>query len=133
MNQDPIPSLAVRVLDLFHGVLSDVRFPDADRELLDADAATVREAARAVSEAEDSLRARKEALEAAQRVLRERAQRALSYARIFAESRPDLAGALGGNGAAPAADGVSEVPVRRRRAKKAAPEGSELLRDLAAE
>ena len=38
MTHDPISEASHRVLSLFHGPLADVRFPDADRNLLDADA-----------------------------------------------------------------------------------------------
>ncbi len=132
MTNDPVPAVAARVLELFHGPLSDVRFPDVDRASLDADAAAVREASEAVRDAEAALSAAKDALEAAQRVLRERAQRGLSYARIFAETRPDLANAIGGSGAV--ASAASEAaPTRRRRARRPASEVTELLPDLAAE
>lgn len=126
---DPIPSASAQVLDLFHGPLSDVRFPDADRALLDADAAAVRAAAQAVADAEQALSQAKDTLELAQRALRERSLRALSYARIFAEGRPELAVALGG-GVAPER---TEAAPKRRRARKSEPEATELLPELAAE
>jgi ElaB/YqjD/DUF883 family membrane-anchored ribosome-binding protein len=137
MSADPISTTATRVLDLFHGPLAEVRFPDVDRELLDADAAAVRDAARAVRDAEQALSAAKDALEAAQRALRERAQRALAYARIFAEARPELAAAIGAGpapgGASLSRIGAEETPGRRRRARKDRGEATELLPDLAAE
>ena len=90
MAHDPISEAAQRVLALLHGPLADVRFPDADRNLLDADAAAVRAADQAVHDAEAALSSAKDALDDAQRQLRERTQRALAYARIFAETHPGV-------------------------------------------
>lgn len=132
MTNDPVPAVAARVLELFHGPLSEVRFPDVDRASLDADAAAVRDASQAVRDAEAALAAAKDALEVTQRALRDRAQRGLAYARIFAETRPDLATALGLGGAV-TSTASEAAPVRRRRARKPAGEVTELLPDLAAE
>jgi predicted nucleic acid-binding Zn-ribbon protein len=78
------------VLELYASELADVRFPDLDLESLHALAAEVDEAQHAVDDLEAQL------LEARQRVsernaaLRTRAERALSYARIYAEGNAEL-------------------------------------------
>jgi hypothetical protein len=128
MAHDPIPEGSQRVLTLFHGPLADVRFPDADRNLLDADAEAVRSAAQAVLDADAALSAAKDTLDGAQRQLRERTQRALAYARIFAEAHPGVLDVLGESPASEVAP-----PKRRGRPKKVVSDTAELLPELAAE
>ena len=86
----PIAAPVHALLDLFARELSAVRFPDVDRDVLAEGAARVEEAALAVVAAELALAAARTALTEAQDNLHGRAQRALSYARVFADGNPDL-------------------------------------------
>ncbi len=107
-NGDPAMS---ELLELFEGPLRDVVFPDVSRDTLRALAAETEEVmaeravhAAALAEAEDvlalaeaavararaALRDAEAVVDDRQRALLSRGQRALSYAKVFAETDPDL-------------------------------------------
>jgi hypothetical protein len=89
-DPDPVPSLAREAIDLYRGPLADVRFPDVDRDALDAAELELLEAHRAVLAAELALeRARAELAERASTLVA-KSQRALAYARVYAEGAPEL-------------------------------------------
>ena len=79
------PEAVQAVLELFKGPLADVRFADVDAQGLESVAADVERAAVAVQEQEARLAALRLALVERQDALLSLAQRALSYARVYAE------------------------------------------------
>jgi multidrug efflux pump subunit AcrA (membrane-fusion protein) len=81
-----IPSPIQTLLHLFTTSLADVRFADVDGQTLGRCAAEVESAAEAVASAQALLDAAREALQLKQDVLLQRAQSALAYARVYAES-----------------------------------------------
>lgn len=89
-DRDPVPSLARDVIDLYRGPLADVRFPDLDRDELDASEAELLEAQRELEAAERALETAREQVAAQVACLVVRAQRGLAYARVFAEGNPEL-------------------------------------------
>lgn len=106
------------LLQLFDADLTDVRFPDVDRDVLTRSLAALAEASAAVDAAEAQLlvaRARStERREELQRLCR----RAVAYARVYAEATPALAPKLDALVGAPRAAG----PKKRGRPRKPAPE-----------
>jgi ElaB/YqjD/DUF883 family membrane-anchored ribosome-binding protein len=80
-----IPAPIQTVLDLFTTSLADVRFADVDGETLLRFAAEVETAAEAVAAAQATLDAAREALQEKQDTLLQQTQRALAYARVYAE------------------------------------------------
>ena len=82
------------LLDLFATSLADVRFADVDGPSLARCAAKVEAAAQAEAVARSALDAAHLALQEKQEALLQRAQRALAYARVDAESDPTLAESL---------------------------------------
>jgi len=82
------------LLDLFATSLADVRFADVDGPSLARCAAEVEAAAQAEAVARAALDAAQLALQEKQEALLQRAQRALAYARVYAESDPTLAASL---------------------------------------
>ncbi len=89
MNPISVPVQAV--LDLFADPLRDVRFGDVDSKTLTELAATTRSASEVVAAAEAELMRARVALQERQDALLGSAQRALAYARVYAESDPVLA------------------------------------------
>jgi multidrug efflux pump subunit AcrA (membrane-fusion protein) len=89
-----IPAPVRTLLDLFTTSLADVRFADVDGETLTRSAADVEAAAEAVAAAQLALDSALEALQERQDALLQRAQRALAYARVYAESDDALSGRL---------------------------------------
>jgi multidrug efflux pump subunit AcrA (membrane-fusion protein) len=82
---DPIDSSVAAVVALFSGPLEGVSFPEVDRAKLNELVTDVRRAADEVEQARAMLDAASQALDENRRALHARAQRALSYARIYAE------------------------------------------------
>jgi hypothetical protein len=74
------------ILDLFTTDLADVRFADVDAQTLARIAADVEAAAVHVAEAQAALDGARAALQERQDTLLQHAQRALAYARVYAES-----------------------------------------------
>src|SRR3954471_2108110 len=87
----PIPSSIQTLLELFATELSGVKFPDVDKKELDAAAEAVRVRAAELERAEAAVEAARALLTESQDGLMQKSQRALSYARIFAEENPELA------------------------------------------
>lgn len=81
-----ISSPVQTVLDLFATSLSDVRFGDVDAEKLAALAVDVQSAAEAVTAAQTLVDDARTKLQEQQDALLLHAQRALAYARVYAES-----------------------------------------------
>lgn len=86
----------VSVLDLFSGPLAGARFGDVDAEALANLAANVERAGAEVMNAEAKLAELRLQLTTEQEALHALAQRALAYARVYAESNQELATAVNG-------------------------------------
>lgn len=89
-KNSPIPPAAQRVLDFFDNELVEARFPDVDQGLLQEAADRVTALAEEVGKAEAALLAAQRALQEGQEALVGKCQRALAYARIYAEEDGDL-------------------------------------------
>ena len=85
-----VPSSLQAVLELFESELSHLKFPDLDRDVLAAAAERVEEQAASLRQAEAALLAMREALQDSLDALQHKCQRALAYARIYAEDSPEL-------------------------------------------
>jgi multidrug efflux pump subunit AcrA (membrane-fusion protein) len=83
------------LLDLFSTSLADVCFADIDGPTLARHAADVETAAEAVAVAQTALDAARGALQENQEALLQQAQRALAYARVYAESDEAMSVRLG--------------------------------------
>lgn len=90
----PLHPAVQALLDLFATSLADVRFADVDGPSLARCAAEVEAAAQAEAVARLALDGAQLALQEKQEVLLQRAQRALAYARVYAESDATLAASL---------------------------------------
>jgi hypothetical protein len=83
---DAIPLPVQAILDLFASDLAEVRFADVDANALEQIAVEVKAAANLVESAERALDAARAALQEKQDSLLQHAQRALAYARVYAEN-----------------------------------------------
>lgn len=129
---DPIPPSVKALVELFKNELSAVTFPGVDGALLEQLIADVQKYTDAVNKAEAALEAARVSLRESEEVLTIKSQKALAYARVYAEDRPEIAskvdvvariaGTSSGSSAPPARDkdGNSDAPKRRGRQKKAA-------------
>jgi hypothetical protein len=134
-ENEPISPALRALLEVFSGELSGVKFPEVDEEVLEEAAARVREKAEAVARAQAALEAARQALAESQEVLLQKGQRALAYARVFAEDDAELsqkledihlprpvrkgARAEGGVAAETLVQGEEAAPRRRGRPPKA--------------
>lgn len=116
----PIPPAVQALLELFATELADVKFPLVDAELLSRSTDEVRAAADQVSRAEAALGAARALLAERQEALLVRAQRALAYARVFAEEDAGLSPRL------------EAITLPRPRRPKVEPERAPPASDLAA-
>ncbi|MGC4087097.1 MAG: hypothetical protein QM756_04175 [Polyangiaceae bacterium] len=82
------------ILDVFETKLADVRFADIDKARLNGLAADVESAAAELAEYEAGAARLRTALAERQELLLQQAQRALAFARIYAENDPELTAAL---------------------------------------
>lgn len=89
-----LPGVVATLLGLFESPLRDVRFPDADREALTAAVDAFRAAQLSVTEAEEKLHAARVRLDEADTALARVSQRALAYARVYAQDNPELLASL---------------------------------------
>ena len=114
-----IPTDIQRVLDLFQGKLAPLSFGGLEANVLGRAADAVHAAASALEDAEKKAEQARLALAEKQEELATKAQRALAYARIYAEEDADLATDLEGISLSrttrrPPADEAIAVPLRRR-------------------
>jgi hypothetical protein len=91
-----IPEPIEKLIEVFTQSLAGVQFPGADAALLERAATAARAAADRLAEAEAAVDAARKALDEAEGELVHKAQRALAYARIYAEEQPALAALLDG-------------------------------------
>jgi ElaB/YqjD/DUF883 family membrane-anchored ribosome-binding protein len=135
---DPLPPSVKALVELFKNELSAVTFPGVDGALLEKLSADVQGYTEAVIKAEAALDAARTALRESEEALAVKSQKALAYARVYAEDRPDIASKvdlvarIAGAAPAPATpardrDAGSDAPKRRGRpkAKAAAAEASD--------
>jgi hypothetical protein len=95
-GSDPISPALQDLLKLFGQELSAVKFPDLDRAVLEEAAERVKEKAEEVARAQAALEAARQSLYESQEALLQKGQRALAYARIFAEDDTELSAKLDG-------------------------------------
>ena len=89
-----IPTPIQTLLAVFSTSLADVRFADVDGEVLARLAGDVDTAAEAVAAAQAALDTAREGLQERQETLLQHAQRALAYARVYAETDEPLSAQL---------------------------------------
>jgi hypothetical protein len=89
---NPIPTAIQEVLDLFENQLAPVTFGGLETRVLTGAAENVRAAADALAMAEAAVEAARAALAERQEELARKAQRALAYARLYAEEDVALLG-----------------------------------------
>jgi hypothetical protein len=135
-GSDPISPALQDLLKLFSQELATVKFPELDRGVLEEATERVKEKAEAVARAQAALEAARQALYESQEALLQKGQRALAYARIFAEDDAELSAKLDGISLprpmrkalraegvtaleAPAVQGEESAPRRRGRPPKA--------------
>ena len=129
-DRDSITAPIQEVLALFQGPLKEVSFPGVSLEAFELTFRKVEEQAREVEKAQAALEAARSALQGVHQEVIQQAQRALAYAKVYAEGNEELLAKLDGiqlakkAGAtprprtrAPLADG--EAPRRRGRKPKA--------------
>jgi ElaB/YqjD/DUF883 family membrane-anchored ribosome-binding protein len=90
MSADAVSAPLRAVLELFAAELSQVKFPELDGAVLRESAEVVSARADAVTKAEAALERARAELAESQELLLQRGQKALAYARIFAEDNPEL-------------------------------------------
>lgn len=91
---DSIPPVVKQILDLFAHDLAQATFGGLDRRVLEEARERVAAHAEAVERAEAALEAARATLAESQEVLQSRAQRALAYARVYAEDDAELSARL---------------------------------------
>lgn len=89
-DSNPIPTAVKELLALFDGPLAGVHFPDVDGAALREQVASVDAAVKDVEAAAAAWAEAKRTVDARLEVLLQKAQRALSYARVYAEDKPEL-------------------------------------------
>jgi hypothetical protein len=129
--RDPVPPLARAVLDVFRDALADVRFPDVDRATLEESEAELLAAQIALEAAEFELERARASVAERSASLTSRAQRALAYAKVFAEDDPvlrdrlDSLSAPRARASEPREEGAA--PVKRRGRPRKNGEGASLF------
>jgi hypothetical protein len=93
-GNDPISPSMQDLLKLFGQELAAVKFPDVDRAVLEEAATRVKQKADEVAKAQAALEAARQSLYEGQEALLQKGQRALAYARIFAEEDAELSAKL---------------------------------------
>ncbi|HMI84547.1 MAG TPA: hypothetical protein VK550_10660 [Polyangiaceae bacterium] len=91
---EPIPSAVQEVVDLFVSELASLKFGDLEPASLAAASEEVRAIAADVIRAEAALENTRAVLAEKRDALLQKAQRALAYARVYAENQPELAARL---------------------------------------
>jgi hypothetical protein len=89
-TSDTIDPAFEALFELFDGPLKGISFPEVDRTILAELAGSVRESADRVASAEAALESARVALEERQLALLARCQRALAYARVYADENEVL-------------------------------------------
>lgn len=143
---DPIPPSVQALMDLFEKDLAEVSFPGVDMVTLKQVITDVRKHTKAVTEAEAALEKARTALRESEEQLSTKTQRALAYARVFAEDRPELlakvtsvariagvpSASTPAKSAAAKSDATGDAPKRRGRPKKVVEPAADGAGDAAA-
>ncbi len=87
---DAIPTAIQTLLELFATTLAEVRVADVDGQTLARTAADVQSAAAVVTAAQTALEEARQTLQERQEALLQHAQRAMAYARVYAENDESL-------------------------------------------
>ncbi len=124
---DALTPFSREVLELYASDLKDVRFPDLDLASLHALAAEVGDAQHEVDDLESQLLDAKQRVAERNATLLARAERALSYARIYAEDNDALSQRIE-RIRRPTA---SEAPKKRGRPAKSSPQQLDVLENAA--
>jgi hypothetical protein len=90
IDLNPVPRSIVALQRLFEGPLADVRFPDVDGKSLAAAVKALADGDAAARTLEDQLDEARRHVDELQDQLTLRAQRALAYARVYAEGNDEL-------------------------------------------
>lgn len=110
--RDPVAEPLVALLDVFGAHAPALRFPEVDHAILEGLAEAVREAAAEVTRCEQALAGARQALDERHEALRTRAERAIAYAKIYAEDDTTLRERL---------DAIELSPSRAAPRRKAKP------------
>lgn len=116
-----LPPFAREVLELYATALAEVRFPDIDLTVLERCADELRESQEEVERLDTELRAAQERLHERSSLMLAKADRALAYARVYAEDDPTLSArvsAILGQTTSPAANEDASAPTARKRGKQ---------------
>jgi len=133
--EDPISGALRELLAIFGDALGDVKFPDVDARALGAQAKQIEEKFVSVRRAEAALAEARLTLGEAQDQLLQRAQRALAYARVFADGDAALTAKLDAialprtrpGKPGPGAPATDDAPRKRGRPRKLPPTGTTLF------
>jgi multidrug efflux pump subunit AcrA (membrane-fusion protein) len=138
---DVTPTVARQVIDLYSEELAEVRFPDLDLSALLYAQAELHAAQLEVERVEAELADKRAELEGRSQALVAKAERALAYARIFAQGDDQLAprlaeigrrkGSLTHLAQTPSSSGLIPAPKRRGRKPKSEEEPEELFTEAA--
>jgi len=133
---DVTPTLARQVIDLYTEELAEVRFPDLDLSALLYAQAELHAAQLEVERVEAELADKRAELELRSQALVAKAERALAYARIFAQGDEQLAPRLADIGrrksglssqSSQTTSATGEIAAPKRRGRKPKPEEPEEL------
>jgi hypothetical protein len=125
--EETISPSILELLAVFKTDLSSVSFPDVNLEVLDNLEQKVKSGAKELQDALNRADSMREALEAAQNELLSKAQRAMAYAKVFAEGNEalleKLSGISLGKTRSPKKTAVDKIKVEKPQAETAPPEG----------
>jgi hypothetical protein len=114
LTSDSISAFACEVIALYAEAMPEVRFPDLDLQVLESTAAELRAALLCVERATAELEAARAAAQQHGELLEARAERALSYARVFAEGDPLLSERIVVLSRSKAAPVTHSAPLKKR-------------------
>src|SRR5687768_6370800 len=114
LKSDSIPAFAHEVIAFYSDALAEVRFPDLDLEVLESTAADLRNALLSVERAAAELDAARAAAQQHGELLDARAERALSYARVFAQGNGPLSERIAAIGRSKGAPLTEAAPPKKR-------------------
>jgi hypothetical protein len=113
-----LSSRSREILELYASALPEVAFPDLDLASLHNAADQLRAAQDEVDRLESEVRDARELVASVSASLDARAERALAYARIYAEGKPELQAAVSAIRSSGTHDGEGAVTKRRGRPRK---------------
>jgi len=123
---DATPALARQVIELYSDSLTDVRFPDLDLEDLLSLQNDLHDAQLEIERLETELAQARSELETRNQALLTKSERALAYARVYAQGDEELSARISEidrskkNSAGDTGSSMGEAPAKRGRKPKAA-------------